>query len=54
MKKFYIDFSGYCTIKAENEEKAEQEMWEAIQKAFDGEIVYDDVWDIDGIEERRD
>jgi hypothetical protein len=29
-------------------------MWEAIQKAFDGEIVYDDVWDIDGIEERRD
>lgn len=29
-------------------------MWEAIHNAFDGHAVFDDVWDIDGIEERAD
>lgn len=49
MKKFYIDFSGYCTIEAETSEEACSKFWETLQKP--SEVCYDDVYDIDAIEE---
>ena len=55
-KTFYIDFSGYLEIKAENEEQAEKIFWEN----FVGEIsltddtgMCNDVWEIDAIEEKN-
>ena len=55
MKKFWIDFSGYVCVEAENAEQADQKMWDAINQtlAFPTDFS-DDVWDIDGIEERID
>lgn len=53
-KKYWVDFSGYCCVDAENEDEVEKKMWAAIDQAFDGKIIYDDVWDIDGIEEDTD
>lgn len=52
--KYWVDFSGYACIEADSPEQAEEKMWEAIHNAFDGCTVFDDVWDIDGIEERVD
>lgn len=54
MKKFWVDFSGYACVEAENAEQADAIMWAAIHNAFNGREVFDDVWDIDGIEERVD
>lgn len=54
MSKFWVDFSGYACVEAENTEDAEQKMWSAIHNAFDSKEIFDDVWDIDGIEERPD
>lgn len=47
MKRFYIDFSGYCEIEAETEEEAERIFWERLPV-----VGENDVWDIDGIEEK--
>lgn len=52
--KYWVDFSGYACIEADSPEQAEEKMWEAIHNAFDERTVFDDVWDIDGIEERVD
>ena len=49
-KEFYIDFSGYCTIKAKNKEEAENKFWRGLQKP--SKECYDDVYDIEGIEEK--
>lgn len=54
MKKYWIDFSGYACVEAENEEEAERKMWKAIHNAFDGKEMFDVVCNIDGIEERND
>ena len=51
MKKYWIDFSGYLCVKAENEDEAERLFWTKFVKDVN-EPFYDDVWDIDGIEER--
>ena len=51
MKKYWIDFSGYACVDAENEEDAERLFWAKFVKDVD-EPFSDDVWDIDGIEER--
>ena len=48
-KTFYIDFSGYCRIKAETKEEAEQKFWQGLQ--VPSKDTYDDVYDIEGIEE---
>ena len=50
MKEFYIDFTGYCCIRAENEEEAEEKFWKGLQPP--SEDTFDDVYDIEGISER--
>lgn len=53
MKKFWIDFSGYLCVEAENEAEAEEKFWELIHNRMDLTSPFsDDVWDIDTIEER--
>lgn len=49
MKTFYIDFSGYCKIKARSKEEATLKFWETLQRPC--EASFDDVWEIDGVEE---
>lgn len=51
MKKYWIDFSGYLCVEAENEDEAERLFWAEFVKDVK-EPFFDDVWDIDGIEER--
>lgn len=50
MKEFYIDFTGYCCIEAENEEEAEAKFWEGLQ--IPSKYAFDDVYDIEAISER--
>lgn len=52
---YWVDFSGYVKVDADSKEDAERKMWDAINRtlAFPT-CFYDDVWDIDGIEERAD
>lgn len=53
-KKFWIDFSGYLCVDAENEGDAEKKFWNLIHSRMDLTYPFsDDVWDIDGIEERE-
>jgi len=54
MKEFYIDFSGYLKVEAENADEAERKFWNAVNTkcpflAKDG--FSDDVWDLDATEE---
>ena len=52
--KYWIDFSGYVEVEADSEEDAEQKMWDAINRTLTFPTCFDgDVWDIDGIEEKR-
>lgn len=46
--KYYIDFSGYCTIEADSADEAEAKFWKGLRPPT--EDCFDDVWDIDGIE----
>lgn len=46
--KFFIDFSGYCTIEANSEEEAEAKFWEGLQPPT--KEGFDDVYDIECIE----
>ena len=48
-KKYYVDFSGYCVIEAENEDEAERLFWTGLRPPC--EAGKDDVYDIDYIEE---
>ena len=57
MKKFYIDFSGYVVVEAENADEAERKFWNAIHRhcPFDScQDFRDDVWDLDATEEATD
>lgn len=49
MKTYYIDFEGYCKIKARSEDEAEEKFWKNLQRPC--AACYDDVYDIIGIEE---
>ena len=52
MKEFWwINFSGYCKVKAQTMAEAEEIFWKAVNglDAFQHN-PYDDVWDIDSIE----
>ena len=49
MKKFYVDFDGYCIVEAETVEEAEQKFWHNLPT-----VGSDDVWNLDGIEEKTD
>lgn len=50
-KEFYIDFSGYCTIKAKNKEEAESKFWSGLRTP--SKECYDDIYDIENIEEKE-
>ena len=54
MKEFWVNFSGYCKVKAENESEAEVKFWEWYNQIQDCADTSDDVVDIDGIEEAFD
>lgn len=54
MKEFWIDFSGYLKVKAENADEAERKFWDAVNNNCPFSIYQgfsDDVWDLDAIEE---
>lgn len=55
-KKFWIDFSGYLCVKAESDGDAEKKFWHWVHECIDFSYTdfSDDVWDIEGIEERVD
>jgi len=51
-KKFWVDFTGYGYVEAENEDEAERKFWQFVHTcANDNGIIMDDVWDLDNIEE---
>lgn len=47
MTNFFIDFSGFCEIKAETEEEALEKFWELIS---DDKPLPDSIYVIDTIE----
>lgn len=49
--KFYIDFTGYCEIEAENEEEAQQQFWDII---YDERGLPKNVYEICNIEKKED
>lgn len=51
--KYWIDFSGYVCVEAESAEDAESKFWQKFVPDA-SEPFSDDVWNIDGIEERVD
>ena len=57
MKKFWIDFSGYVVVEAENADEAERKFWHAIHTKcpfLAGDGFSDDVWNLDATEEVSD
>lgn len=52
MKKFYVDFYGWVTIEAENEEQAEKKFWEEFTSRENPDCASDDNWEIVVIEEK--
>ena len=51
MKEFWIDFSGYVKVEAENGDEAERKFWHAKSPFRGAEGFSDDVWDIDATTE---
>lgn len=51
MKTWYVDFSGYCEIEAENEFEAEEKFWNFINS---DKALPQNIYDFDGIEEKKD
>ena len=49
--KWYVDFSGYCEIEAEDEEGAEREFWRLISE---DEPLPGSIFNIDDIELKED
>ncbi len=57
MKEYWIDFSGYLKVEAENADEAERKFWNAVNTKcpFLGRDGFsDDVWDLDATEEVTD
>ena len=48
--EYYVDFSGYLLVEADNSVDAEVKMWEFIRGITLPHGFSDDVWEIDGIE----
>jgi hypothetical protein len=48
-KEWYIDFSGYCKIKAKTKEEAERKFWSGMTPP--SRECFDDIYDIENIEE---
>ena len=49
--KYWVDFSGYVSVEADSREDSEHKFWRSFV-ADCSEPFSDDVWDIEGIEER--
>lgn len=51
MKKYWVDFSGWGSVKAENEEEAKDKFWQWVSSLSDefGFIVAE--VDLEGVEE---
>ena len=53
MKEFWVDFSGYVVVAAENAKEAENKMWDAINRTLAFPTAFsDDVWEVENIEEK--
>ena len=50
-KEFYINFSGYCVIKATSKEKAERIFWAGLQSP--SKNTYKNIYNIDLIEKNN-
>lgn len=50
MAKYYVDYSGYCTIEANSIEEAEQEFWNQFDKLS---RMPDEVVEIEGVEKQE-
>lgn len=50
MRKFWIDFKGYCLVEAPDKEQAENQFFEHIYPEMEGPI-YNEVYEVEGIEE---
>lgn len=54
MKEFWIDFSGYLKVEADNADEAERKFWHAVNTKclfLDKDGFSDDVWDVDATQE---
>jgi hypothetical protein len=51
MEKFYVNFRGFVTIKADSAEEAEKKFWDWISSVDYRDDCYDDEWFIDLIED---
>lgn len=52
MKEYWVDFSGYLRVKADNEGDAEEKFWHLVSDFnMNKENFANDVWQIDCIEE---
>ena len=49
MAKFWVDFSGYCFVEAENEEDARRVFWEQVE-IEDSDVMHEVNLCIMGIE----
>lgn len=46
MNRYYVDYSGYCTIEANSPEEAEEKFWTLLEN----HRLPDEVVDVDNIE----
>ena len=53
MKEYWVDFSGYLIVKADSVGEVETKVWRFINNINLPDGMNDDVWDIDGIEEKQ-
>lgn len=51
MKEYWIDFSGYVKVEAENADEAARKFYNANSPFRAREGFSDDTWEIEGIEE---
>lgn len=49
MRKWWVDFSGYCVVDADTREEVEETFFQHIYPAIEGPI-YNEVYEVTGIE----
>ena len=49
MKEWYVDFSGYCVVRAESESEA----WEEFYRQVDATPMEDATFEIDCVDEKK-
>lgn len=49
MRKWWVDFSGYCVVDADTREEVEETFFKHIYPAIEGPI-YNEVYEVTGIE----